>query len=143
MPLFVDSNVFHYAAGSDHPYRTACQEVLRRIAGGRIDGITNTEVVQELVYVLERRGRRADGLRLARKVMALFPSLLPVTAADMRTACDLLERHPGVSPRDAIHAATMLGNHIGRIVTTDRHFDLFPGIERLDPLDMGASDPQV
>ena len=46
----------------------------------------------------------------------------------MLKACDLLERHPQLRPRDAVHAATMLNNGIESILTADSHFDNLAGI---------------
>ena len=73
MLSFLDTNVFLYAAGSSHRLREPCQEILRRVADGNLFAITSTEVVQELLYVLDRRGRGADGIRLSRRVLLLFP----------------------------------------------------------------------
>jgi predicted nucleic acid-binding protein len=137
MRTFLDTNVFLHAAGRAHPLRDACARVLRSVADGSIDATVSSEVLQEIVYVLARRGRRADGTLLARHVAALFPDLLPVTRADMLETCALVERHPGLSPRDAVHAATMVRNGITRIVSVDRAFERIPGIQRLSPAAMG------
>jgi len=64
----------------------------------------------------------------------LFPDLLPVTRSDMLTACELMERYPTLPPRDAIHAATMINNGIGSILSADAHFDDVAEVKRL-PLD--------
>ena len=48
-----------------------------------MDAIVHAEVVQEVMFVLVRRGRLRDGLRLARDVLALFPGLFLVTRQDM------------------------------------------------------------
>jgi len=45
----------------------------------------------------------------------------------------------GLPPRDAIHAAVMRQNTIRRVISTDPHFDLLDGIERVDPRDYGAA----
>jgi len=132
---FLDTNVFLYAAGADHPIRDPCRRVLQRVAEGTLDAVTSSEVVQELLHVLVRRGRRADALRLARDVVALFPDLLPVGREEMEVAADLLERLPQASVRDAVHAATMRTNGVAAIVTVDAHFDAFPGVRRVDPAD--------
>ncbi len=53
MRVFLDTNVFLYAAGRAHPERDACASVLRRVADGSLDATVNTEVIQEILYVLE------------------------------------------------------------------------------------------
>jgi predicted nucleic acid-binding protein len=70
---------------------------------------------------------------LARHVAALFPDLLPVTGEDMRRACDLIERYPELSVRDAVHAATMLGNGLKQVISVDEDFDQIREIRRVAP----------
>jgi len=133
MRVFLDTNIFLYAAGRPHPERDACARLLRRVADGSLEATVNTEVVHEILYVLTRRGRRKDALALARHVEALFPDLLPVTRDDMREALQLLEDHPGLSVRDAVHAATMLRNGLRTVASVDSDFDQIPEIRRIAP----------
>ena len=131
--VFLDTNVFLYAAGADHPLKEACTGLLARVGSGDLEAATSTEVVQELLYVLTRRGMRAEGLRLARRVMALVPEVLPVTERDMAGACDVMEEYPELPVRDAVHAATMKSNSLQTIVSGDRHFDQVAWLVRQEP----------
>ncbi len=133
MRVFLDTNIFLYAAGQAHPQREACVKVLRRVAEGTLEATANSEVIQEILYVLVRRGRVETGVTLARHVAALFPDLLPVTGEDMRRACDLVERYPTLSVRDAVHAATMLGNGLQQVISVDEDFDQIQEIRRVAP----------
>ena len=133
MPVFLDSNVFIYAAGAESPLKAPCVQILRRVAAGDLDAITSAEVVQELHHVFRRRGRLADGLRLGREVVRLFPGLLPITRADISRSADLLTARPQLSPRDALHAATALNNGVSTIVSADADLDQVDGLTRLDP----------
>lgn len=133
MPVFLDSNVFLYAAGGDHPLRAPCRRILVRLADGTLEATTSTEVVQELIHVLGRRGLRHEALRLATSVLDLVPDMLPVRPEDMRRTLAIMERHPDLPARDALHVATMHGACIGTIVSADRHFDLVEEIRRTDP----------
>ena len=133
MRVFLDTNIFLYAAGQAHTHRDACVDVLRRVAAGTLEATANSEVIQEILYVLVRRGRSDDGVALARHVAALFPDLLPVTGEDMRRACDLVERYPKLSVRDAVHAATMLSNGLKQVISVDEDFDQIREIRRVAP----------
>lgn len=135
MRVFLDTNIFLYAAGQAHPQRDACAGILRRIADGTLDATANSEVIQEILYVLVRRGRGDDGVALARHVSVLFPDLLPVTGEDMARACDLLERYPKLSVRDAVHAATMLSHGLKHVISVDEDFDQIREIRRIAPQD--------
>lgn len=138
--IFLDANVFLYAAGKPHPLREPCRTVLRRVEDGSLASNTSVEVVQELLHVLSRRGLVAEGLHLARTVMKLFPVVLPLTRTDLLDACNLLDRHSGLTPRDAVHVATMRAHGIDTLVSADVHFDRVAGIVRVDPTDVGRLD---
>jgi hypothetical protein len=133
MQVFLDTNVFLYAVGAAHPLRVACAKVLRRVAEGSLDATINSEVIQEILYVLIRRGRRADALKLANDLASLFPDLLAVTRDDLLSACELLEQYPRLSVRDAVHIGTMLRNGLRTVVSVDSDFDQVSEIRRIEP----------
>jgi predicted nucleic acid-binding protein len=133
MQVFLDTNIFLYAAGASHPLREACAKVLRRVADGSLDATINSEVVQEVLYVLTRRGRRDEALKLAGHLTSLFPDLLAVTRDDVVGACALLRQYPGLSVRDAIHAGAMLRNGLRTVVSGDSDFDQISEIRRVAP----------
>ena len=133
MRAFLDTNVFLYAVGGPHPEREACRNLLLRIEEGSLDGTTSTEVVQELLFVLTRRRRRREALKLANEVTSLFPNLLPVTREDMMITLDLLQRYQHLTARHAIHVATMLRNRIATIISVDADFDQVREIHRVAP----------
>ena len=133
MRTFLDTNIFLYAAGGPHPQKEACTRVLQRVADGTLEATVNSEVLQEILYVLSRRGRLEEAVRLIGYIAALFPELLPVGREDVLEACKLLRQVPGLSVRDAIHAATMKRNGLKRIISVDPDFDRITGVRRLDP----------
>ena len=133
MQFFLDTNIFLYAAGASHPLREACARVLRRVADGTLDATISSEVIQEVLYVLIRRGRRGDALKLASDLASLFPDLLAVTRDDVAGACELLRRYPQLSVRDAVHVGTMLQNGLRTTVSVDSDFDQVSEIRRVDP----------
>ena len=136
MQVFLDSNVFLYAVGRDHPLKQPCAAVLRAVAIGSLEATTSTEVAQEVLYVLGRREDRALAVRVVRDLMSLFPSMLPVTIGELQGAAELFSDHPGLPARDAVHAATMLNAGIVNIVTADRDFELVSALKRIDPTDL-------
>jgi predicted nucleic acid-binding protein len=133
MQVFLDTNIFLYAAGASHPQREACAKLLRRVADGSLDATINSEVVQEILYVLTRRGRREDGVKLAGHLTSLFPDLLAVTREDVVEACELLRHYPALSVRDAVHVGTMLHNGLKTLVSVDPDFDQVSEIRRVAP----------
>jgi len=119
-----------YVAGREHPHRDPARRFLAGVQAGRIQGCTSTEVLQEILY----RYSALHRLDLAREVYDLFvhicPEVFSVTLADTDRARDLLLAAPGISARDAIHAAVMLNHDLEWIASFDRGFDAVPGIRR-------------
>jgi len=104
--LFVDTSIFVYAAGGDHPLRDVCQQALRHIVATRIVFDSAVELSDEV---------------------------WPVETADVRAALEIASEHDGASPRDAVHVASMRRRGVERILSTDRDFDTLPGVVRVDP----------
>ena len=69
-------------------------------------------------------------------LMTLVPQVLPVTVADMQSAVSLFGQYAskGVRARDTIHAAIMKNHGLTYIISSGGHFDLIPGLTRLDPI---------
>ena len=137
MPVFLDSNVFLYAAGAEHTYKKPCIDVIRAVAEGRLAANTSVEVVQEILYVLLRRGRVRDASRLCHNVLQLFPAMMSVTREDMARAATLARDLETLPARDLVHLACMANHGMNTIVTADKHFDQVSGISRVDPRDVG------
>lgn len=135
---FVDTNIIIYAAGGEHPLKASCVAVLRWVAQGTWEGVTSAEVLQELLYLMDRRNQRDVGIAMAREVLAIM-TVLPVTAADVQQAMTFMEGVPALMPYDALHAAVMQGAGITEIISADKHFDAVPGIRRLDPAALRAA----
>ncbi len=51
----------------------------------------------------------------------------------MALSCDLLQRYPTLSVRDAVHAGTMLRHGLKTIVSVDPDFDQIREIRRVGP----------
>ncbi len=134
MRVFIDSNIPMYVAGAEHENRAPARRFLDRVGKGKVDACTSTEVLQEILYRYASLGR----LDVAREVYDLFveicPIVLDVTLADTDRARDLLCSTPGISARDAVHAAVMLNHDVEQIATFDAGFDGVPGIRRVDLL---------
>jgi uncharacterized protein len=129
--IFVDSNVPMYVAGREHPNREPARRFLDKARTGDVEICTSTEVLQEILY----RYMALDRVDLALSVYDLFvdvcPVVLPVTLADTDRARDLLPESPGLSVRDAIHAAVMLNSEVAEIASFDAGFDRVLGIRRV------------
>lgn len=132
---FVDSNVFMYAIGKEHPLKDRCVRIVNDLELGRTKAAVNTEVLQELLYRYSRIGENAKAVELCRQIMILPIEVWPVGSEDIGTALNLFERFEprGLEPRAAVHAAPMQRHGVRSLLSADRVCDLLEDIRRIDP----------
>jgi len=131
--LFIDSNLIMYSIGGPHPLCDPCKKFLEKIKSREILGVTNTEVLQEILYRYFSIERRTLGEIAYQSMIELCTDIFPVRVVDTDKALEILKRVDGITSRDAVHAATMIHNGIKEIISTDPHFDLIHEIKRIDP----------
>jgi len=132
----VDSNIFIYPAIYDPaaiPEAAKAKANLQEIASASIEAYTSTLTWDELTWVV----RRLFGFEKAAAQGASFLRLpnLRLLRVDVEVICraqSILEEFQ-LKPRDAIHAATALGNGIDRILSYDEDFDALPNLDRVTP----------
>ena len=135
--LFLDANLIMYSTGGSHPLREPCKKFLQKIKSREVFGVTNTEVLQEILYRYFSIDRGTLGEIAYQSMIEFCIDIFPVRVADTDKAVEILKRVKGITSRDAIHAATMIHNGIREIISTDPHFDLIPEIKRIDPTKLG------
>ncbi|MGB8294605.1 MAG: type II toxin-antitoxin system VapC family toxin [Polyangia bacterium] len=133
--VFLDANVFLYAVGGEGLQRQPCRDLLQAVGDGEIEAVTNAEVLQEILHVRSRRVNIKDAVVAVRAVSELVREVLPVRREDVLEACRLLERHPGLGARDAVHVAVMQNGSVHLLVSVDGDFDVLKEIRRLSPKD--------
>ena len=131
--ILVDSNVLMYAAGAKHPHKAESVALLERIAKGGIEAAVDAEVLQEVLHRYRALGRWEDGRRVYDLARRIVPVVLPVTAEVVDLARSLLDRHPKLMARDALHAAVCEHASLDAICSFDRDFDQIPGLRRTKP----------
>lgn len=130
----LDTNIFMYAAGQEHPLKEPCSRVLEMVAVCPDRFLTDAEVFQEIMH----RYRSVRRWSLGREAFNEFVELLhgriePVYAEDVVHAAILADEHPGISSRDLVHAAVAMRLGVSRIISTDTDFDRLPVVTRLAP----------
>jgi uncharacterized protein len=120
--IFVDTNVFMYAVGREHPLRKPAQQFFERAIsqGTRARLCTSAEVLQELlhVYIPVQRMQTLDAaLRL---IDGVIDDIWSIDADDVRLARDLAEAQPGLGARDLLHLACCKRRDVTQIKTYDR-----------------------
>lgn len=117
---FVDSNVFIYHVGGDHPLRGKARALIAEslTRGSRL--VSSAEVLQELlhVYVPPRRWAALDAA--FELVDRCLDEVWPIEKRDVELARDLARFHPGLSSRDLIHLSCCHRRHADDLMTFDR-----------------------
>ncbi len=125
-----------YATGEESKYRDVSNQILHAIAKREVSAVSDTEVIQEILYRHHAIAQPADGTKLASDFLTLMgDGMLPVTRDDAERFVQLSRSYPFIRPRDLVHVAVMVGAGIDQILTADGHFDAVREVRRVDPLD--------
>ena len=122
-----------YAAGAPHPLRESCRDALEKAVRLKANLVTDSEVLQELLYRYFAINRPEVAESVYRSAVRLCDEVLPVSERHTARALELLLKYRRLSVRDAIHIATMEAKGLRRLVSTDRDFDGVSEIRRIDP----------
>ena len=133
--IFIDANVFTYAAGADARWRETCDAVLESLQESNVRVVTNAEVLQEILHRYFAQHRPGYAQTVHRAAQELCDEIIPVTEHHTTRALALLLEYEGLSARDAVHVATMEAREVRTIVSADQGFDAVSGVDRIDPRD--------
>ncbi len=118
--IFVDTNVFMYAVGREHPLKPSAREFFFAASLKLEQLVTSAEVLQELAYCylsVNRKQALDDALLLIAKAQV---QVWDLESADVYLACQLHDQFPALSPRDLCHLASCQRRNVNRIKTFDR-----------------------
>lgn len=148
-PVFLDTNVFVYAAGSVQEARdpslrnlqAASKTIVLAVGEGKLEAFTSVVVLQEVLYLFHRwsgyRGRpelREIGVELALDILALVQEVFPTTALECQRALQTFDPHRE-DFNDRLILEAMRSHAVRRIVTADRRFPTEAGFQVLHPVD--------
>jgi hypothetical protein len=130
--IFIDSNIPMYLVGDDRAHKADVERLLERCVRDRESLVTDAEVLQEILhrYVAIRRPHAIQPAFDA--LISITDEVFPVDRPSVERAKSIVLGYAQLSARDAIHLAVMERHGIGRILSFDRGFDVFPGIQRID-----------
>ena len=131
--ILIDSNIFMYSAGAEHPNKRPSLAFLEEVVRGQVTAATDAEVLQEILHRYRAMGRWAEGRRVYDLARRIIPVVIPIGVEILDAACDLLDRYDGLMARDALHAAVV--PHVGAqaICSYDRDFDRIENLKRIEP----------
>lgn len=129
--IFLDSNIPMYLVGAEHPNKIAAVRLLQTVIGRGDRLVSDAEVLQEILHRYHAI-RRPDAIQPAfDALLGIVDQVYPVERTDVEQAKALMMGIPGLSARDAVHAAIMKRHRVPRLLSFDAGFDRIGGIERL------------
>ena len=131
--IFIDSNIFMYAAGAAHPNKIASTIYLHGVAKGETDACTSVEILQEILHRYRHIARWNDGKEVYSLIKKIVPIIVSIDSEIIDRGFDLLEKYSSIYSRDAVHAATCFSMGIQKICSYDTDFDCIDGLLRIEP----------
>ena len=128
--LLLDANIAMYAEGREHRYQQPCKRVMELAKANSSDYCVDTEILQEILYVYYSRGETDRGIGVAQDILGMFPTIIPITTAEITIAMRLMSETRRLSARDAIHAAVVINHNLEGIDSAEQDFVRIPGLRR-------------
>lgn len=128
--LYLDSNVFVYAALNRDEVGKRARSLLGAVQLGRLPAASSALAFDEIVWAVKKH-RSPEDAATAGEAFLKMPGLelLSVDGDLLPSALKLIRRYQ-LDPRDAIHAASALRARAEAIVSSDPHFDRLEEIGR-------------
>jgi predicted nucleic acid-binding protein len=128
--LYLDSNIFIYAALNTGEYGSRARSLLQKIQGGEERAATSVLTFDETYWSVKKQ-RGTERALEAGEALLNFPNLelIPVNGELLAIALNLIKKYR-LDPRDAIHAATAITKKADAVVSTDAHFDKVKELRR-------------
>lgn len=128
--LYIDSNVFIYAALDAEGIGEKARALLLKVQQGEEQASSSALTFDELVWAVKKYRTVEDAVN-AGEVFLNFPNLrLTLVNGELLALALNLIRKYRLDPRDSIHAATAILERAEAIVSTDTHFDKIKEIRR-------------
>ena len=129
--IYLDANIFIYAAINNGSVGEKCRKILFEIYQNKSTGYTSVLTWDEVVYSIWKKEGKIKAFEQGKNFLKL-PNILFIsaTSAIISKSQELMENY-GLKPRDAIHVATALSNNITQIASDDSDFNKVKEIKRV------------
>jgi predicted nucleic acid-binding protein len=131
--IYLDSNVFIYAALNADSLGSKMRKLLARVEEGSESAASSALTFDELVWAVGRYRKKEDAWAAGQAFLDLRNlKIVDVGPKVLSLALEIMRKHD-LAPRDGIHAASALMQDIRTIISSDRHFDKIEGLRRRFP----------
>ncbi len=119
--LYLDANIFIYAAINAQELGKKARSILEKIQHGEEKAMTSVLTFDEVFWAVKKHN--LDLAFEACEALLNFPNL-EIIPADRELALSALRliKESQLAPRDALHASTAIAKKADCLITTDPHF---------------------
>ena len=118
--IFVDTNLFVYAVGVQHPLRAQARAFFEESLASSRPLVTSAEVLQELLHIYLPVGRIVTLDAALTLVNSLISTVWSIEQDDVVAARALADVHRGLGARDLLHLACCRRRNVQGLKTFDR-----------------------
>lgn len=134
MKVFIDSNIFIYAAQAHPKFGESCKKILEDIESGKLEATTSVLNIAEVAEFIDRNENRKASINVLELLLALPMGIEDVVKEHEVDALSIFST-PEANYFDTVFAAVMKEKFIDIIITNDSHFEGIKGINVIKPLD--------
>ncbi|HLC46089.1 MAG TPA: type II toxin-antitoxin system VapC family toxin [archaeon] len=131
--IYLDANIFIYAALNEDAKGEACTRLLKRVEKGEVSGLTSYLTLEEVAWVISKRAGKEAAVKACSDMLSIQNlRFVPVDSEISWFFLELMKSH-GLRPSDAIHAASAISHSVKEFVSEDADFDKVKEIKRTTP----------
>ncbi len=132
--MYIDSNIFIYAAIDKGRTGADCRDILDLIAKQKITCAASLLDIDELIWVVKKHQGKEKATKIAKAALSLPIKWIELDKSVVLRMLSVYEKTP-LAPRDAAHVASMKEMGLTTILSEDRDFDKVQGIKRMTAAD--------
>lgn len=129
--MYIDSNIFIFAALDRTELGDNCRRVLEMIQNNDLTCASSYLTIDEVIWVLKKKLGKENAVRIAKASMSLPVRWIDIDRAIMSRMIEQFSDH-NLDLRDSLHLSSMKSAGINTILSEDGDFDNVKGIKRLD-----------
>lgn len=129
--MYIDSNIFIFAATDKGKLGQNCREIIRLITEQKITCASSFLVVDEVIWILKKDVGKDCGIKITKAMLSMPIKWISIDKSVIIRMMDTYEKTT-LDPRDAIHLSSMKEVGLSVIVSEDDDFDKVDGIERIN-----------
>lgn len=129
--MYIDSNIFIFAATDNEKLGQNCREIIRLISEKNIACAASYLVIDEVIWILKKNIGKESAIKITKAMLSMPIKWIEIKKSVIVKMMDVYEKTT-LDPRDAIHISSMKEVGLSVIVSEDDDFDNLVGIKRIN-----------